>query len=115
MTVTIYHNPMCSKSRRALELIREAGIEPEIVTYLDRGWTPEQLRDLATRAGMPIRAFLRTGEPLAAELGLLDEAVGDDCLIAAMVEHPILVERAIVATDQGVVLARPPERVGEVI
>ena len=113
--VVIYHNPMCSKSQRALELIRQAGIEPEVVPYLDVGWTAEQLRELATRAGLTVRALLRAGEPLAAEFGLLDEGLDDDRLLAAMVDHPGLVERAIVATPKGVVLARPPERVSEVL
>ena len=111
----IYHNPRCSTSRNALEILREGGVEPEIVHYMEAGWTARQLRNLAERAGTSVRAFLRTKEPLAEELGLKGEDVSEERLIEAMVEHPILVERPIVASDKGVVLARPVERARDVI
>lgn len=113
--VTIFHNPQCSTSRKTLEIIREAGIEPEIVLYKDTGWTAERLKGLAERAGVPVAAFLRAKEPLAAELGLRDPDVSEAALLKAMTEHPILVDRPIVATPKGVVLARPQERVKEVL
>lgn len=113
--VTIFHNPQCSTSRKTLEIIREAGIEPEIVLYKDTGWTAEALKGLAQRAGVPVAAFLRAKEPLAAELGLRDPDVSEGALLKAMIEHPILVERPIVATPKGVVLARPQDRVREVL
>lgn len=113
--VTIFHNPQCSTSRKTLEIIREAGIEPEIVLYKDTGWTAKGLKGLADRAGVPVSGFLRAKEPLAAELGLREPDVSEDALLKAMIEHPILVERPIVATPKGVVLARPQERVKEVL
>ena len=113
--VTIFHNPLCSTSRKTLEIIREAGIEPEIVLYKDTGWTADRLKGLADRAGVPVAAFLRAKAPLAVELGLTASEISEAALLKAMVEHPILVERPIVATPKGVVLARPQERVREVL
>jgi arsenate reductase len=112
---TLYHNPRCSKSREALALIRAAGIEPRIVEYLKDGWTTAQLKGLIKRIGGSARDILRDKEPLAAELGLLDPALRDATILAAMVKHPILVERPILETAKGVVVARPPERVAEVL
>ena len=113
--VTIFHNPQCSTSRKTLELIREAGVEPEIVLYKETGWTADGLKALAQSAGVPVAAFLRAKEPLAEDLGLRDPDVSEAALLKAMTEHPILVERPIVATPKGVVLARPQERVKEVL
>lgn len=110
--VTIYHNPRCSKSRTALELIRERGIEPEIVLYLQTGWTEATLKALLKRMGLKARDILRTGEAAAAVLGT---NASDDVVIAAMVADPILVERPIVETPKGVVVGRPIERVLEVL
>ena len=110
--ITLFHNPRCSKSRAALELIRERGIEPEIVLYLQTGWTEARLRGLLKRMNRSARDILRTGESEAAVLGTnASEAV----ILAAMVAHPILVERPIVETPLGVVVARPVERVFEVL
>lgn len=113
--VTIYHNPRCSKSREALALIRAAGVEPVVVEYLATGWTKAGLKALLKRLKLKPRDVLRDKEPLAAELGLLDDGVTDDAILAAMVKHPILVERPIVVSDKGAVVARPPERVAEVL
>ena len=113
--VTIFHNPNCGTSRNALAMIREAGYAPEVVEYVKAGWTAERLRDLLARMGASPRDVLRSKGTPAAELGLLEDGVSDDALIAAMVEQPILVERPIVATPKGVVLARPSEKVFEVL
>jgi arsenate reductase (glutaredoxin) len=113
--VTVFHNPACGTSRNVVAALRQSGRDPEMIEYLKTGWTETRLRDLLTRMGQEPRAILRDKGTPAAELGLLDEGVSDDALIAAMVAHPILVNRPIVETPLGVVLARPSERVFEVL
>lgn len=114
--VTVFHNPACGTSRNVVAAVREAGLEPEVVEYLKAGWTRAQLEDLLARmGGARPREILREKGTPAAELGLLDAGVADDALLDAMVVHPILVNRPIVATPLGVVLARPSERVFEVL
>lgn len=111
MTVTLFHNPQCSTSRNALAVIRDAGVEPEIVEYKSAGWTKDQLKALADGAGLPVSAFLRRKEALAIELGLTAPDVSEEALLTVMVEHPILVERPIVRSPKGVAIGRPVERV----
>lgn len=107
--VFIYHNPVCGTSRHVLEIVRAAGYRPEIVLYLEMGWTRPQLLALLTAASLTPRAALRdTGSP-ALELGLLQPGVADETLLAAMLTHPILVNRPLVATPKGVRLCRPSE------
>jgi len=114
--VTVFHNPACGTSRNVVAAVREAGLEPEVVEYLKAGWTRAQLEDLLARmGGARPREILRERGTPAAELGLLGEDVSDDTLLEAMVAHPILVNRPMVATPLGVVLARPSERVFEVL
>lgn len=113
--VTIYHNPRCGTSRNTLAMIEQAGYQPEVVEYLKTGWTAEQLHDLVRQIEGGARAILRDKGTPAAELGLLDESVSDSALIAAMVQHPELVNRPIVVTPKGAVLARPSERVADVL
>lgn len=113
--VTVFHNPACGTSRNVVAAVREAGLEPEVIEYLKAGWTRDQLADLLTRMGATPREILRERGTPADELGLLDAGVSDDALLDAMVAHPILVNRPIVATPLGVVLARPSERVFEVL
>ena len=115
MKATIWHNPACGTSRRVLEMVRAAGHEPEVIEYLKAGWTPDQLRALFAEAGLTAREALRTKGELAGELGLLDAGVDDDAILAAMVEHPVLVERPLVKTPRGAVLARPGEKVLEIL
>jgi len=115
MDVTIYHNPRCGTSRTTLAMIREAGIEPTVIEYLETPPSREELAALVARMGMPARAVLRAKEALAGELGLRDPAVGDDALLDAMVANPILIERPIVVSDKGVRLCRPAETVREVL
>ena len=112
---TIYHNPKCSTSRQVLEMIEAAGYKPEIVEYLKAGWTKKELKELFAAAGVTARQALRTKAPEAEELGLLDPKVSDAKLIDAMVAHPVLVERPFVVTAKGALLARPKERVKEVL
>ena len=109
--VVVYHNPACGTSRNTVAMVEAAGYAPTVVEYLEAGWTPEQLRDLLQAAGARPRDFLRDKGTPAEALGLLDPAVGDEALIAAMIEHPILVNRPIVATPLGVRLCRPSEAV----
>lgn len=109
--ITIYHNPACGTSRNTLAMIRAAGYAPRVVEYLKTGWTRQQLEALLTAMQARPRAILRTTGTPAAELGLLDPAATDEQILDAMVAHPILVNRPIVVTPKGVALARPSERV----
>jgi arsenate reductase len=111
MTVTLFHNPNCGTSRNVLQMIRDTGIEPEVVEYLKTGWTPEGLTSLLAEAGLTPREALRTRGELVERLGLLDAEVSDDAILAAMLEHPVLVERPFVRSPRGTVLARPKEKV----
>ena len=114
MTVTIWHNPRCSKSRAALALIRERGIEPEIVEYLKSPPTTDAIRDALDRLGLPARDLLRRCEPAWRESGLSGDE-GDERLIAAMAAAPVLIERPLVMTPKGARIARPTERVADVL
>jgi arsenate reductase len=109
--VVVYHNNACGTSRNTLALLREKGIEPEVVEYLKVGWTRELLEDLSRRMGLPPREFLRTKGTKADELGISDPSTSDEAIIAAMVIDPILVNRPIVVTEKGAALCRPAELV----
>jgi arsenate reductase len=111
----LYHNPRCSKSRGALDLLRERGEDPVIVSYLDTPPTVDELRGVLRLLGLPARALLRTGETEYAELGLDDPALGEDALLRAMHAHPRLIERPIFVKDGRAVIGRPPERVLELL
>lgn len=107
----LYHNPRCSKSRGALDLLRDRGIEPEVVPYLEQPPSVEDLRALLRLMGLRPRALLRSGEDEYATLGLGDPALDDEALLAAMHAHPRLIERPIFVHGGRAVLGRPPERV----
>jgi arsenate reductase len=115
MDVTIYHNPDCGTSRNTLELIRHAGIEPTVVEYLatppDRG----QLVKMIADAGLTVREAIREKGTPYAELGLDNEDLTDDDLLDAMLKHPILINRPFVITPMGTRLARPSERVLDIL
>src|SRR6056297_3067421 len=96
MSVTIYHNPRCSKSRATLELLHKRGIKPEIVKYLETPPDVDELRDLARKLELQPRNFLRTSETVWRELGLAPDAVDAAELLQLMSEHPVLIERPIV-------------------
>jgi arsenate reductase len=107
MTVTIYHNPQCSNSRKALETIRAHGVEPEVVEYLKTPLDGAALRALIARLGVPVRAVMRQKETLYADLDL---AKADDAaLLDALAAHPVLLNRPIVVTPKGARLCRPGE------
>ncbi|TDX24230.1 arsenate reductase family protein [Rhodovulum visakhapatnamense] len=109
--IVIHHNPDCGTSRNVLEIIRRSGTEPVVIDYLAEGWTRPQLLALFAAAGLTPRAALRRTKSPAAELGLLGEDVPDDALLDAMIAHPVLVNRPIVASPKGVRLCRPSETV----
>ncbi|GBQ89460.1 arsenate reductase [Gluconacetobacter johannae DSM 13595] len=111
MTVTIYHNPACGTSRNTLGLIRNAGIEPTIIAYLETPPDRKTLVELIARMGIPVRDLLRRKGTPYDELGLDNPALSDDELIDAMLAHPILMNRPIVVTPLGVKLCRPSEQV----
>ncbi|PZO52648.1 MAG: arsenate reductase (glutaredoxin) [Alphaproteobacteria bacterium] len=112
---TIYHNPKCSTSRQVLEMIEAAGYKPEVIEYLKAGWTKKQLKDLFAAAGLTPRQALRARAAEAEELGLLDGKVSDAKLLDAMIEYPVLVERPFVVTAKGALLARPKEKVRDIL
>jgi arsenate reductase (glutaredoxin) len=108
-SVTIWHNPRCSKSRGALALLTERGVDPTVVRYLDHPPTREQLVDVLRRLGTSDpRAITRTGEARYRELGLA--SADADTLLDALAANPILIERPIVLRDDRAVVARPPEQ-----
>jgi len=111
----LYHNPRCSKSRGALELLRERGIEPEIVPYLETPPSPAELRALLDTLGLSARELLRTGEDEYEALGLADESLAESALIEAMSTHPRLIERPIFVHGGRAIVGRPPERVLELL
>lgn len=111
MTIVIHHNPACGTSRNVLATIEASGEMPVVIPYLETGWTRPQLLALFAAADLTPRAALRVSKSPAEELGLLDPAVDDEALIAAMLEHPVLVNRPIVCSPKGVRLCRPSEAV----
>lgn len=113
--VTIYHNPRCSNSRGALEILREHGIEPRIVEYLKTPPGRDELVALIDASGLSVRGMMREKEAVFAELGLGAPERSDDELIDAMLAHPVLINRPIVVTPRGTRLCRPPERVREIL
>jgi arsenate reductase len=114
-SVIIYHNPACGTSRNTLAAIRAAGIEPTVVEYLKDGWTKPQLKAILKKLGLTARDVLRIRGTPAEELKLTDPGTTDEEIIDAMVGHPILVERPIVITPKGAVLARPAEKVEAIL
>jgi arsenate reductase len=109
----IYHNPRCSTSRKTLDLLRDNGIEPEVIQYLKTPPSRDELVQLITDAGIEVRAAVRKRESLYSDLGLADAS--DDELLDAMAEHPILIERPFVVTAKGTRLARPIDTVREIL
>ena len=109
--IVIHHNPACGTSRNVLEIIRASGTEPVVIDYLAEGWTRPQLLALLAAADLTPRSALRTTKSPAAELGLLDPGITDEQILDAMLAHPVLVNRPIVASAKGVRLCRPSEAV----
>jgi arsenate reductase len=115
MKATIWHNNRCSNSRGALALLQEAGVDVEVINYLETPLSAAQLRSLLDEMGMPARELLRSKEPAYAELGLASRLDDEPALIAAMSQHPALINRPIVRTAKGTALCRPPETVRSLI
>ncbi len=113
--VVIYHNPACGTSRNTLALIRQAGIEPKVIEYLKTPPTRAELKAIARRMGVPLRAILREKGTPFAELGLGDATASDAQILDAIEHHPILINRPIVVTSKGTKLCRPAELVRELL
>ena len=111
----IYHNPRCSKSRQTLALLEERGIEPEIVLYLETPPDAKEINSLLGKLGIGARQLLRKGEDAYKENNLKDTSLTDAQLVAAMVQHPKLIERPIVVNGDKARLGRPPEQVLEIL
>jgi arsenate reductase len=115
MTVTIYHNPRCSKSRQTLALLEEKGLKPKIVEYLKTPPSAAELKRILKMLGLKPRDIVRKGESVYAELGLKDKDVSDDELIALMAANPILIERPIVIAGDKAAIGRPPDSVLKIL
>jgi arsenate reductase len=113
--VTIFHNPACGTSRNVVAMVEAAGYRPEVVQYLKAGWTVDQLKALFAEAGLTPREAMREKGSPATELGLLDPGTPDTAILAAMVAHPVLVNRPIVRTPRGAALCRPSEKVFDLL
>ena len=115
MSVTIYHNPRCSKSRQTLALLEEQGVTPEIVLYLENPPSAEELDSILTMLGREPRELMRKGEAPYKENNLADDSLSRDDLIAVMVANPILIERPVVVTGGKAAVGRPPESVLDIL
>ncbi len=113
--ITIYHNPACGTSRNTLALIRNSGVEPAVIEYLDTPPDRDTLLRLIRDMGVPVRSVLREKGTPYAELKLDDPALTDDALIDAMLAHPVLINRPIVVTPSGTKLCRPSEAVLDIL
>jgi len=113
--LTLYHNPRCSKSRGALQLLEARGLTPTIVRYLETPPSAAQLSDLLGKLGIGARQLLRSGEDEYRTLNLADPALSEAQLIEAMVAHPKLIERPILIVGSKAVIGRPPEKVLELL
>jgi arsenate reductase len=115
MTVQIFHNPRCSKSRATMQLLQDSGVEPQIIKYLETPPDAAQLRRILSLLGMSPRELMRTGEAEYREQGLGDESLSDENLIDAMCRTPRLIERPIVLANGKAAIGRPPESVLEIL
>jgi len=115
MSSTIYHNPRCSTSRNALQLLQEAGLKPVIIEYLKNPPSRQTLVGLIQQSGLTVRQAIRAKESRYTELGLDKADVSDEQLLDAMVEHPVLINRPFVSTPKGTRLCRPFEVIKEII
>jgi len=111
----LYHNPRCSKSRGALELLESRGLQPKIMRYLETPPSPAELEALLGKLGIPARQLLRTGEEEYRTLNLADPTLSESRLIEAMAAHPRLIERPILVTGNRAVIGRPPEKILELL
>ena len=115
MSVTIYHNPRCSKSRATLALLEEKGVEPQIAEYLGTPPSRDEIIRILEGLAMAPRDLMRKKEKTYTELNLGDDSMGRDALIDAILENPILMERPVVVKDGKYAIGRPPENVLEIL
>jgi arsenate reductase len=115
MTITIYHNPRCTKSRETLALLKEHGIEPRVIEYLKAAPSALELKGILKKLGLKPRDIIRETEPRYAELGLKDQKVSDDELLALISANPILLQRPIVVNGNKAAIGRPPESVLKIL
>jgi arsenate reductase len=115
MSVVIYHNPRCSKSRQTLKLLQDRGLKLKVIEYLKTPPNKQELEKLLGKLGMEPRDLIRKKEKAYKDTGLDDPSIDKDQLLQAMIDHPILIERPIVVTDTKAALGRPPENVLEII
>ncbi|AKS09406.1 arsenate reductase (glutaredoxin) [Pseudomonas trivialis] len=113
--LTLYHNPRCSKSRGALELLEARGLTPTVVRYLETPLNAAQLKALLGKLGISARQLLRSGEDEYKALNLADASLSEAQLIAAIAEHPKLMERPILETTDKAIIGRPPENLLEIL
>jgi len=115
MSVTIYHNPRCSKSRQTLEILNAQNVDVEIIEYLKTSPDAKTLKQILSYLNIPARELLRKGESAYKKAGLDDTSLSEDDVIAAMVEHPILIERPVVVNNGKAAIGRPPESVLDIL
>jgi len=113
--ITIYHNPACGTSRNTLALIRNSGVEPAVILYLETPPTRAELQTLIADMGISVRALLRKNTEPFEQLGLAEDRFSDDELLDAMLAHPILINRPVVVTPLGTALCRPSEAVLDIL
>ena len=113
--ITIYHNPACGTSRNTLALIRNSGVEPSVVLYLETPPARDELKKLISDMGISVRALLRKNMEPYEQLGLAEDRFSDDELLDAMLAHPILINRPVVVTPLGTKLCRPSEAVLDIL
>jgi len=115
LSIKIYHNPRCSKSRQTLQLLEEKGVNPEIVEYLKNAPSKAELETVLSLLNLAPRDLMRKGEAVYKEQNLADESLSNDQLVAAMLENPILIERPIVLANGKAAIGRPPESVLDIL
>jgi arsenate reductase len=115
MSVTIYHNPRCSKSRQTLQLLRDHGVEPQVIEYLETPPSAAELDRILTLLGLEPRQLMRRKEPEYKDNSLDDPGLDREALVAAMAAHPKLIERPIVLAGGKAALGRPPEAVLDIL
>ncbi|OUS18123.1 arsenate reductase (glutaredoxin) [Rhodospirillales bacterium 47_12_T64] len=115
MTLTIFHNPRCSKSRQTLQILENRGLKPTIIEYLKAPLSEGELVDILNKLNLKPRELLRKGEKAYKELGLSNPDLDDKQLITAMIENPVLIERPIVLSPKGARIGRPPESIVEIL
>lgn len=113
--LAIFHNPACSKSREALQILQDNNLDPEIIDYLEDPPTPREMKELIGILGVSARDLLRTTEPVYQDAELDDYSLSDDEIIEAICEYPALLQRPIVISDGRAIIGRPPTRILEIL